>query len=137
MRGMPFFYRETFGIRITVRPVYLREQSHPTRGYFLFAYFVRIENVGPMAARLVWRRWLIHDDVNEGEDSIVEGDGVVGQQPLILSGNVHEYQSSCQLRSPRGYMEGHYRFVRPDGSTFDAQIPRFTLHADDVSGLYS
>jgi ApaG protein len=137
MPAAPFFYKESLGIRITVRPVYLRERSHPTRGYFLFAYYVRIENVSQQPARLVWRRWLIHDEVNEGEDSIVEGDGVVGQQPLILPGQVHEYESSCPLRSPRGYMEGHYRFVRPDGSSFDAQIPRFTLHADDVSGLFS
>jgi len=135
MAAAPFFYRQTLGIRITVRPAYLPEQSRPLQHRYVFAYFVRIENVGPHPVQLMSRRWLIHDEI--GEDTEVEGEGVVGQQPLILPGAVHEYQSSCVLKSPDGYMEGQYRFVRPDASVFEAEIPRFTLHADDVSGRYS
>lgn len=131
----PFYYKETLGIRITVRPTYLRDQSRPTQRRYVFAYFVRIENVSSHPVQLMSRRWLIHDEI--GEDTEVEGEGVVGQQPLIHPGGVHEYQSSCVLKSPTGYMEGQYRFVRPDASKFEAQIPRFALHADDVSGFFS
>lgn len=124
----PFFYRETEGIRISVRPVFLPDRSHPVQQQFVFAYYVRIENVGRLAAHLLTRRWLIHDSI--GEETVVEGEGVVGQQPFLEPGEVHEYQSFCVLKSPSGYMEGQYLFVRPDGSGFAAEIPRFMLEAN-------
>ena len=133
--AQPFYYRETNGIRITVRPVYLREQSEPAARHFVFAYYVRIENVGRESAQLLSRRWLIHDSI--GEDTEVEGEGVVGEQPTITPGNVHEYQSFCILKSSEGYMEGHYNFVRPDASSFQAAIPRFLLSASESRSLPS
>lgn len=125
----PFFYRMTDGIRVSVRPTYLPEQSIPEQQQFVFAYFVRIENVGAQAAQLLSRRWRIHDSC--GEDTEVAGDGVVGEQPLLSPGGVHEYQSFCVLKSPNGHMEGEYRFLRADDTRFDAVIPRFTLAADE------
>ena len=129
----PFFYRETLGIRVTVRPAYVRDQSRPWQRQFVFAYAVRIENVGLQAAQLLSRRWLIHDST--GEETEVVGDGVVGEQPLIAPGRSHEYQSFCVLKSPRGYMEGQYFFVREDGSRFEAAIPRFELDAEAGNDL--
>lgn len=131
----PFYYKESSGIRITVRPVYLREQSEPAASHYVFSYFLRIENVGSQAAQLVSRRWLIHD--SRGGDTEVEGDGVVGEQPLIAPGNVHEYQSFCILESGEGFMEGHYNFVRSDSTTFLAEIPRFLLSATELPSLPS
>ena len=128
----PFFHRESSGIRVTVKPVYLREQSEPQAAHYVFAYFVRIENVGDVPAQLVSRRWFIHDSV--GEDTEVEGEGVVGEQPKIAPGHVHEYQSFCVLKSGEGYMEGQYIFVRPDATTFEAEIPRFVLSASSSTG---
>lgn len=127
-RRRPFFYRETLGIRVTVRPAYLRDQSRPWQRQFVFAYAVRIENVGEAPARLLARRWLIHDSA--GEDSEVVGDGVVGEQPRLSPGQAHEYQSFCVLKSPRGHMEGQYFFVRDDDTRFEAAIPRFELDAE-------
>ena len=129
MPQRPFFYRETSGIRITVRPSFLADQSRPSFGRFVFAYQVRIENVGAQPAQLVSRRWDIHDSI--GEDSRVEGEGVVGQQPLVRPGGVYEYSSYCVLKSRDGHMEGAYRFVRADGTTFEALVPRFVLHRGD------
>ena len=83
MSRRPFFYRETNGIRITVRPTYLPEQSRPHARHYVFAYYVRIENVGAQPAQLLSRRWRIHDSI--GEDSHVEGEGVIGEQPTIAS----------------------------------------------------
>ena len=125
MTAAPFFYKLTGDIRVTVRPLYLRDQSDPAAQHYVFAYFVRVENVGAISAQLLSRRWLIHDEI--GEDTEVVGDGVVGEQPLIRAGGVHEYQSFCVLKSGEGYMEGEYFFTRPDGDTFSAAIPRFTL----------
>ena len=135
MSQPPFYYRESSGIRVTVRPVYLRDQSDPAARHYVFAYFVRIENVGGQAAQLISRRWLIHDSA--GEDTEVEGEGVVGEQPLIAPGRVHEYQSFCILKSGEGYMEGHYDFVRADSTSFKAEIPRFLLSASASTSLPS
>ena len=123
-----FFYRETAGIRITVRPSFLPDQSRPGLGHWIFAYHVRIENVGAQSAQLLSRRWRIHDSV--GEDTHVQGEGVVGEQPVIRAGGVHEYRSFCVLKSPSGHMEGEYHFVRADGTRFSATIPRFLLEIE-------
>ncbi|MGE0439851.1 MAG: Co2+/Mg2+ efflux protein ApaG [Gemmatimonadales bacterium] len=124
-----FFYRMTDTIRISVRPAFLPGQSRPSLGHFVFSYSVRIENVGTAAATLLSRVWRIHDSVGLGEDHEVRGDGVVGEQPRIEPGRVHEYQSYCILKSPSGYMEGEYEFVRDDGTRFVAYVPRFDFDA--------
>lgn len=124
---LPFFYRITDRIRITARPSWLPEQSSPARGQYVFAYHIRIENTGSVGARLLSRRWLIHDD--GADDTVVEGDGVVGEQPHLAPGQAHEYASFCVLKSPSGSMEGSYHFLRDDGTTLEAAIPRFDLRA--------
>ncbi len=135
MASNSFYYKESQGIRITVRPMYLRDQSEPSARHYVFAYFVRIENVGEVSAQLMSRRWLIHDSA--GEDIEVKGDGVVGEQPVIEPGKVHEYQSFCILKSGEGFMEGHYNFLCPDSTTFKADIPRFMLSASASTSLPS
>ena len=67
----------------------------------------------------------------------MQGEGVVGEQPLIGSRQVHEYQSFCVLKSDEGYMEGHYNFVRSNGTKFRAAIPRFVLSASEPTSLPS
>jgi ApaG protein len=127
----PFYSEETRGIRITIRPQYLPDHSQPLHLQYVFIYFVRIENIGKRKVQLLSRRWLIYDSI--GEEREVVGDGVVGEQPLLVAGAVHEYHSFCILKSPHGYMEGSYRFIGMDDVLFDAEIPRFILSADGVS----
>ena len=115
------------GIRVLAHPYYVVDQSDPDESRYVFAYLMRIENVGDKPAQLTWRHWFIHDPV--AGDSEVEGEGVVGEQPLIPPGGVHEYQSFCVLEAPEGRMEGFYELVRPDGTRFRADIPRFVLRA--------
>lgn len=121
------FHRITDGIRVTATPLYLPRESDPHEPRFAFSYRIRIENVGTDAAQLRWRHWFIHDPV--AGDTEVQGEGVVGQEPRLEPGAVHEYQSFCVLRSPEGAMAGYYLMERPDGTTFRAAIPRFTLQA--------
>lgn len=121
----PFYYKETRGFRISVYPEYLPDDSDEQQGRFVFSYEVRIENCTRQSAQLMTRHWDIVDDI--GEQYVVDGDGVVGQQPVMQSGDVHEYRSFCVLKSPRGSMGGYYTFVCADGNTFDVQIPTFIL----------
>lgn len=120
-----FIHRETHGIRVSAQPFYVADHSEPEEQRYVFAYRMRIENVGAEPAQLVWRHWYIHDPI--GGTSEVEGEGVVGEQPLLAPGSVHEYQSFCILEGPEGSMEGFYEFRRPDGSRFNAEIPPFFL----------
>ena len=113
--------------RVIVRPRFSLARSDPTEGEFVFSYHIRMENLGPQAAQLLFRHWFIHDSA--GDDQEVDGEGVVGQQPLLVPGKAHEYQSYCVLASPFGFMEGYYTFVRPDGNRFRVAIPRFRLEA--------
>lgn len=117
----------TDGIRVTVRPRFSLAQSDPSEREFVFSYQIRMENMGEQAAQLLFRHWHIHDA--GGEDQEVDGEGVIGQQPLLIPGQTHEYQSFCVLSSPAGFMEGYYTFVRPDGTRFRVAIPRFNLEA--------
>jgi ApaG protein len=122
------YYRMSNGIRVTVRPSYAPEYSDPGDGRYVFVYRIRIENVSDRTAQLIWRHWHIHDPV--AGDSEVEGEGVVGQQPVLAPGDAHEYESFCALRGQSGHMEGWYEFTRSDGSSFRAEIPRFNLALD-------
>ncbi len=135
MKRLPFFYRLTEDIRITVRPDFVPERSNAMLLQFVFVYHVRIENVGSDTVQLLSRRWLIHDSA--AGDSIVEGEGVIGEQPLLEPGDIHEYRSFCVLKSSSGWMEGSYRFVRGDDSEFDALIPRFVLEGAPHTDLLS
>lgn len=121
-------YEETTqGIRIRVEPAYIVGESKPAEQRYVFAYFVKLENLGKETAQLRYRHWFIHDAA--GEDTEVEGEGVVGEQPVLAPGGSHEYNSFCILKSPAGYMEGYYTFYRADGSNFKARVPRFQLRA--------
>jgi ApaG protein len=119
------FHSITEGIRVTVTPFYLERQSDPVEPRFVFTYRIRIENVGDQPATLRWRHWYVHDPA--GVDSEVQGEGVVGVEPVLRPGGVHEYESYCVLQGPEGHMEGYYVMERPDGTQFKAAIPRFLL----------
>ena len=115
----------TRGIHVKVEAEYVRERSAPERSQFFFAYHVRVSNTGEEAAQLVSRRWVITD--GEGEVQVVEGPGVVGEQPLLTPGTSFEYTSFCPLPTPYGTMHGTYRMICPGGDAFEAVIAPFTL----------
>jgi len=101
--------------------------SDASEGRFVFTYHIRLENRGSASAQLLYRHWLIQE--MGGEEQEVDGEGVVGRQPVLDPGGYHEYRSFCVLRSPVGSMEGHYTFRRTDGTLFRVPIPRFGLEA--------
>jgi ApaG protein len=119
--------------RVTVRVSvsYLPEQSEPRRGRWFWAYHVRIENEGPAAVQLLTRHWVITD--GRGARHTVEGEGVVGEQPLVEPGGSFDYVSGCPLATPTGAMQGAYRMIDEGGAVFDVEIPRFQLIAPAVA----
>ena len=117
----------TDNIRVTVRPVYLDGKSDVMNSRFVFGYFIRIQNEGTDDVQLLKRHWYIHDA--DGRIQEVEGDGVIGAQPIIAPGENHEYNSFCVLATFTGFMEGFYIMETNRGERFQVTIPRFDLSA--------
>lgn len=115
----------TLEIQIATR--FLDEESEPEREHYVFAYTIRIRNLGRLPAQLVSRHWIITDGNGKVEE--VRGEGVVGQQPRIEPGEQFEYTSGAVLETAVGSMQGSYDMVGDDGTRFDASIPPFTLAA--------
>ncbi|WCT72014.1 Co2+/Mg2+ efflux protein ApaG [Sphingomonas naphthae] len=121
-----FPYAETTrGVTVRVAVSFLPEQSEPARGRWFWAYHIRLENDGPMAVQLMTRRWTISDAI--GHRHLVEGEGVVGEQPVIAPSGSYDYVSGCPLSTPTGSMKGDYEMVGEDGSVFRVEIPQFPL----------
>jgi len=119
-------YSETTrAITILVEPVYLEEQSVPDENHFVWAYHVRIENHGLETVQLLTRHWRIMDQ--GGNVHEVKGDGVVGEQPVLVPGDTFEYTSGTPLGTPSGIMSGSYHMQTNNGEEFDAIVPAFSL----------
>lgn len=111
---------------------FLPEQSRVDAGKWFWVYHIRIENDGDQPVRLLTRHWRITD--GRGLINYVDGEGVVGEQPLLAPGAAHDYVSGCPLGTPHGSMEGHYTMQLPDGSLLDVAIPCFPLAAPATAG---
>lgn len=121
----------TDGVTVRVVTNFLEDQSVVAQARWFWSYHIRIENHRDDPVQLLSRHWKITD--GRGGINHVDGDGVVGEQPLLKPGYSHDYVSGCPLPTPSGIMEGHYRFIRVDGSTFLVEIPRFRLVAPAIA----
>jgi ApaG protein len=118
----------TEGVKISVETVYQPEYSNPGNEHFMFAYKITIENLTGYTVQLMRRHWFIFD--SNGTHREVEGEGVVGLQPVIEPNDVHEYVSGCTLKTAIGSMKGSYQMKRiVDNEDFDVNIPEFNLIA--------
>ncbi len=119
----------TQGIKVSVEATYQADYSSPHQQHFVFTYQVQIENNSPNTVQLLRRKWEIFDAGLETK--LVEGDGVVGQQPVLEPGKSHNYVSGCNLRSGLGKMKGSYFMERiHDGKLIEVEIPEFQLISD-------
>ena len=109
-----------------VKTHYKPEYSSPVQFHYVFTYKVRIENHSNYTLQLLRRKWQIHDANNTVKE--VEGEGVVGQKPVLEPGQSHEYVSGCNLKSGIGKMLGSYVMERVvDGKMIEVDIPEFTM----------
>lgn len=120
----------TDSIEVSVEPYYLDDESKPEEQEFIWAYLVEIHNGGNQPVQLISRYWMITDGLGRLEE--VRGDGVVGEQPVIEPGETYEYSSYCPLTTDSGIMAGSYEMERPDGSTFQVEVPAFSLDLPDT-----
>jgi ApaG protein len=126
MTAHPAFTEITRDVRVTVRAFYLADQSEPERNHYVWAYKVTIANEGRRTVQLLRRTWFITDA--QGRTQHVQGEGVVGEQPVLDPGENFEYTSGTPLSTPSGFMRGAYHMVATaTGEAFDVAIPGFSL----------
>ncbi len=126
------YERVTKGIRVSVRPSFLEDQSDPDDHHFVWAYTIRIDNISNKSVCLRARHWQITDAAGRMEE--VTGEGVVGEQPVIEPGEAFEYTSGAPLSTPSGLMAGSYQMETLAGDSFDVEIPVFSLDSPHETG---
>ncbi|MGC0985612.1 Co2+/Mg2+ efflux protein ApaG [Pantoea agglomerans] len=116
---------ETARVSVHVQSQYVASQSSPDDERYVFAYTITIRNLGRSSVQLLGRYWLITN--GNGRETEVQGEGVIGEQPLIAPGNEFQYTSGAVIETPMGTMQGHYVMVDEQGDTFHVEIPVFRL----------
>lgn len=133
MMDMLFPYAaKTHDVTVRVAVTLAPEKSEPDLGRWFWTYHIRIENGRETPVQLLMRRWIVAD--GRGAMFKREGEGVVGEQPVIQPGAAYDYVSGCPLATPTGWMEGSYIMLDGDGSMIEVGIPRFALLAGAVNG---
>jgi ApaG protein len=118
----------TDGITISVEQFYQPDYSNPLQMEFMFAYRITIENNNPFPVQLLRRHWIICD--SNAEQKEVEGEGVIGIQPIIAPNEQYQYISGCNLKSELGKMYGTYLMKNVNTQQrFDVKIPVFQMEA--------
>ena len=117
----------TAGVTVRVSVNFMPEQSRTDAGRWFWVYHIRLENEREDIVQLRTRHWRITD--SRGMVNIVDGEGVVGETPVLGPGDTHDYVSGCELTTNHGAMEGHYTFAAEDGQLFEVAIPFFPLAA--------
>ena len=114
------------GIEVNVETFYQPDYSNPMSGEYMFAYRITIENRNNFPVKLQRRHWHIFD--SNGENREVEGEGVVGVQPLLNPGEKYQYVSGSNLRTEMGKMHGTYLMENvTNKKTFEVNIPAFEM----------
>ena len=116
----------TKGIKVSVETKYKEEYSNSYTSNYVFSYKITIENLNEFSVQLLRRYWLITE--SNGEYREVEGEGVIGQQPILEPGDVYQYQSGCNLHTDIGSMKGLYTFKNHTSeSILKVAIPKFDM----------
>jgi ApaG protein len=115
----------TKSIKVSVNSIFLEEQSSPIEAHYVWAYEVRIENLGTEQVQLINRIWSITNA--HGQTQTIRGAGVVGEQPILKPGDSFEYTSGTPLKTPSGMMVGIYEMEDVKGMAFDVKVPAFSL----------
>ncbi len=112
-------------ITVHVEPKYDELKSNPQNSLYVFSYDVSITNNSEHTIQIKRRSFIITDAFFNIE--YVEGDGVVGQTPVLKPGSTYNYISFCPLKTSFGSMKGYYTATDEFGNSLKIIIPEFVL----------
>ncbi|HSP43944.1 MAG TPA: ApaG domain [Luteolibacter sp.] len=120
--------REFKGLRVRVdQVVYMPGLDAPPDKPHPFVYFISIHNDSPVPVTILGRKWVVRED--DGEVTVVEGDGVVGQTPVIEPGGHFSY-NSYHVVAHDAEVSGAF-FGLAAGDRIFTRIPPFSLTVDE------
>jgi ApaG protein len=119
------FSKITKNIRVTATPQFLKDYSEPGDDHYVWAYTIEVENMGEQPVQLTHRHWKITDA--QGLMQVVDGEGVVGEQPTLQPGDAFQYTSGTALTTPTGMMQGSYDMRTAKGEFLSVEVPAFSL----------
>ena len=118
-------FKELPGLEVSVDDViYMPSLDAPPDKPHPFVYFISIHNDSPVPVTVRGRKWVVHED--EGEISVVEGDGIVGQTPVIEPGGHFSY-NSYHVVGRAAKVSGAFFGETGTGEWVFARIPEFRL----------
>ena len=95
---------------------------------YIFTYKIEITNESKKTVQLKSRFWKIHQFSKPASIRVVEGEGVVGEQPIIKPGKSFQYSSYCNLTHFKGSMEGWFNFIDIENENeFKVDVNEFTF----------
>lgn len=116
------------GIVVNVQTKYEGNFMQGQSMRYAFSYRISIVNNSSKTIQICSRYWDIFDALNTVE--VAKGDGIVGLQPTLAPGDIHEYSSGCVLHSHFGMMKGYYNVLSiEDDVLFRVKVPTFKLVA--------
>ncbi|HBK71933.1 MAG TPA: Co2+/Mg2+ efflux protein ApaG [Flavobacteriaceae bacterium] len=122
----------TNGIKISVKTNFEGNFLQGNKICFSFSYSITIENQSNDSVQLISRHWEIFDALNN--KTIVDGEGVIGEKPILAPKKSHTYSSFCNLISPTGSMKGHFNMINfTTTKNLKVQIPTFQLTVPAIS----
>ncbi len=117
--------REFDKIRVKVDDVvYMPSLEAPPDKPHPFVYFISIFNDSEIPVTIRGRKWVVRQD--DGEVTVVEGDGVVGQTPSIEPGGHFSY-NSYHVIALGATVSGAFFGETAEGDWVFARIPEFRL----------
>jgi len=123
--------REVDFIRIEVRDVvFMPTLDAPADQPFPFVYIIAIENIGSEAVTFIGRKWVVSE--HEGSVAVVEGEGIVGQTPRVVPGDVFSYNSYHTIGKD-STASGAYFGRLDSGELVCVRIPEFTMRVPDFA----
>ena len=121
----------TNGIKISVKTNFEGSHYQNHRIYYSFSYSITIENQSNDSVQLISRHWDIFDSLKNTE--IVEGEGVIGEKPILKPKKSYTYSSYCNLTSQTGSMRGFFNMINfTSTKRFKVNIPSFQLNVPAI-----
>ncbi len=124
--------RQLEGLQVRVDDViYMPSLDAPPDRPHPFVYFISIRNDSPEQVTIRGRKWIVRED--DGGVIVVEGDGVVGQSPVLAPGEQFSY-NSYHVTQRGGVAEGAFFGQTAAGEWVSTRIPEFRLEVPAWAG---
>jgi ApaG protein len=122
-------YDQLEGLSVRVDDViYMPTLDAPDDKPHPFVYFITILNESTEQVRILGRKWVIREQ--GGELTVVEGDGVVGQTPVLEPGEDFSY-NSYHVTAANAVVSGAFFGTTAAGDKVRVRMPDFELELPD------